>query len=153
MDQPSIGPRARRRLTPMPRSEPAEVSVTSRRRVSVWRLSKSSDFDSGAELDNTLRRDQEVIRCGDGIAHHEGINSFLPQRHLGLQRGYRHLSPEEEGGGGRVASDLLGMRAQGCRDIRLFGEAEAQFHSPDTGRQLIDNNPGRLRYPWRALGR
>jgi hypothetical protein len=45
------------------------------------------------------------------------------------------------------------MRPQGCRNIRLFGEAKAQFHAPDTGRQLLYDNPRRLRDPWRALGR
>jgi hypothetical protein len=44
-----------------------------------------SDFDSGAELHNPLRRDQEVIRRADGVAHHERVNPFLPERHLGLQ--------------------------------------------------------------------
>ena len=44
------------------------------------------------------------------------------------------------------------MRLQRCRHVRLFGEAKAQFHSPDTSRQLLNDNPGRLRYPWRALG-
>lgn len=56
---------------------------------------KPLDFDPGTELDDTLRRNQEVIRGADRITHHEGIDSFLPQRHFGLQGWYGHLPPEK----------------------------------------------------------
>jgi Protein of unknown function (DUF2795) len=61
-----------------------------------WAEPKPLDFDPGTELDDTLRRDQEVIRGADGVAHHEGVDPFLPQRHLGLQGRYGHLPPEKE---------------------------------------------------------
>ena len=36
----------------------------------------------GTEFDDALRRDQEVIRSAYRIAHHEGVEPFLPPRHL-----------------------------------------------------------------------
>jgi hypothetical protein len=50
---------------------------------------------------------------------HEGVDPFPAKRHLRLQRGNRYLAPDEEGSIGRIASDLLGMGAQRCRNIRL----------------------------------
>jgi hypothetical protein len=44
------------------------------------------------------------------------------------------------------------MRPQRRRDIRLLGEAEAQFDTPDPFRQILNNNPGVLGHPRSALG-
>src|SRR3954468_17878237 len=43
------------------------------------------------------------------------------------------------------------MRPQRHRDIRLLGEAEAQFDAPDAFRQLFNDNPGVLRHSRRTL--
>ena len=49
------------------------------------RAGPNSDLDPRAELNNPLRRDQEVIWRADGVTHHKSVNSFLPQRHFRLQ--------------------------------------------------------------------
>jgi hypothetical protein len=50
-----------------------------------------SHFNFRPQLNDPLRGDQEVVRCADCIACHEGVDSLLPTREFGPQRRYRNF--------------------------------------------------------------
>jgi hypothetical protein len=90
-------------------------------------------FYLGAELDDALRRDQEVVRRADCIAGQEGIDPLLPSREVGPQRGNGGFSSQEERAAGRIAAEGILMRGERSENVWLLGKAEMEFDVLEAG--------------------
>lgn len=55
-----------------------------------------SQLNLGSELNDSLRRNPEVVGGADGIAHHEGEQALAPPRQGRMDAGDRRFPPKEE---------------------------------------------------------